>query len=321
MNTVPKVSVLMPAYNAASFIEDAIQSVLAQTFTDYELVIVDNCSTDSTKEIIAQYLSDKRIKYFRNETNIGVVGNFNKCFSHAQGDYLKVLCADDKFHPQLLEKFVPVMEHSPNVSIVASYSQEFGLSSKILKAPFSHHVDGKHLTYEILKNWNYLGHPSNVMFRKAGLKVGGFRNEYLWMSDWEMWLRVLSTGDAYFIPEVLSYTRFHEKQVTTATIKNFSHYFEWYTLVSNIKKHNELNLDFSILDINKMVKEKAIQCSLAIPWSILRIQKKKSRQILVKAFRIMVKEKVLDDCMLLWSKRILMRFLPAPKRSRTLTHF
>ena len=308
MNIVPKVSVLMPAYNAASFIKEAIESVLDQTYTDYELVIVDNCSTDNTGEIISKYLSDKRIKYYRNETNIGVVGNFNKCFSYAQGNYLKILCADDKFHPQLLEKFVAAMDQYPNVAIVASYTQEFGLSAQVLKPPVSHLINGKQLTYEILNNWNYFGHPSNVMFKKSGLEVGGFRKEYLWMSDWEMWLRILSTGDAYFIPEVLSYTRFHEKQVTSAIVKNFSHYFEWYALVKNIQQRNELKLDFSVFDINKLVKEKAITCSLAIPWSLFRgIHSKKNRAIAWKAIKIVIEERVIVDSLALLGKRVLNR--------------
>jgi glycosyltransferase involved in cell wall biosynthesis len=308
MTKEPKVSVLIPTYNAGAFLDESITSVLNQTYTNYELVIVDNCSTDNSEEIISKYLSDQRIRYYKNESNIGVVGNFNKCFSYAKGEYLKILCADDKFHPELLEKFVNVMEKFPNVSLVTSYSQEFGLSDKVLKAPFSYVVNGKQLICEILNNWNYLGHPSNVMIRKSGLAVGNFRNEYLWMADWEMWLRVLAIGDCYFIPEILSYTRFHETQVTNTMIKNFSHYFESYNLVKNIQQKNELKLDFSKLDINGLVKEKATNCALSIPWALFRgIHKNKNRQILSKALRIVNTEKVFIKSLKLLGSRLLNR--------------
>src|SRR6187551_3097335 len=107
---MPKVSVLIPTYNSAPFLDDAIRSVLDQTFTDFELIIVDNCSTDNSKAVISQYLSDDRIKFYVNEKNIGSNGNFNKCFSLANGEYVKCLCSDDKLHPELLHRFVAIME-------------------------------------------------------------------------------------------------------------------------------------------------------------------------------------------------------------------
>ena len=120
-----------------------------------------------------------------------------------------------------------------------------------------------------------------------------------------MWLRILATGDCYFIPEVLSYTRFHDKQVTSTMVKNFSHYFESYTLAKDIRKNNELKLDFSKFDINKLVKEKAITCSLAIPWALFRgIHKKKNREIFSKALKIVIKEGIALDALALFTKRI-----------------
>src|SRR5688572_12302291 len=121
MKANPKVSVLIPTYNYAHFLDETIQSVLDQTFTNFELVIVDNCSTDNTDEVVQKYLTDTRISFYRNETNIGLVGNWNKCLDYARGEYIKYLCADDKFRPELLEKFVAVMDQNPGVSIMSSY--------------------------------------------------------------------------------------------------------------------------------------------------------------------------------------------------------
>src|SRR5687767_8430509 len=114
----PKVSVLIPTYNYAHFLDETIQSVLNQTYSDYELIIVDNKSTDSTVELVGKYLGDPRVRFYQNEKNLGLTGNWNKCLEYATGEYIKFLCADDKFHPEMLAKFVAVMEENPTVSLV-----------------------------------------------------------------------------------------------------------------------------------------------------------------------------------------------------------
>ena len=171
---MPKVSVLIPTYNSAPFLDDAIESVLNQTFTDFELLIVDNCSTDNSAEVISKYLSDNRVKYYVNEKNLGSNGNFNKCFSLAKGDYIKCLCSDDKLHPELLEKFVSVMEKHSNVSLVSSFFEEFGTVTRIIKPRFFGSLNGKKVIGEVLSTSNFLGNPSQVMFRRDGFRVGFF---------------------------------------------------------------------------------------------------------------------------------------------------
>lgn len=304
---MPKVSILLPTYNSALFLDEAITSALNQTFTDFELIIVDNCSTDNSYDVIAKYLHDKRVRYYKNETNIGVIGNFNKCLSYASGEYIKLLCSDDKFHPEAIRKFVAVMEQFPNVELVASFYEDFGMVSRVWDIPLVHLVKGKTMIEEILYNYNYLGQPTNVMIRKSGLKVGTFRPEYCWLSDWELWLRILTTGDCYIIPEVLTYAREHKNRVSQAMTKLFNNYFENYTLVKTIKEKNELNLDFSKFDIDTLIKRKAVDCSLAIPYTITSLHKHKNRQILKKAFSIAYKEGVLLDSFSVITKKFFKR--------------
>jgi glycosyltransferase involved in cell wall biosynthesis len=116
MTTNPKVSVLIPTYNYAHFLDETIQSVLNQTYNDYELIIVDNKSTEDTLEVVDKYLGDRRIHFYQNATNLGLSGNWNKCLGYATGEYIKFLCADDKFHPEMLRKFVSVMDENPTVN-------------------------------------------------------------------------------------------------------------------------------------------------------------------------------------------------------------
>ena len=95
-------SVCIPTYNTASYIGEAIQSVLDQTFTDYEIVISDNCSTDNTEEVVNSFNTDK-IVYFKNPENIGLYPNVTLTAKRAKGKYIQVLCADDKLSPYCLE--------------------------------------------------------------------------------------------------------------------------------------------------------------------------------------------------------------------------
>ena len=105
------VSIIMPAYNCSRFIREAIDSVLAQTYTAWELLIVDDCSTDDTAAIIASY-QDERIHYFRNEQNSGAALSRNKALREAKGKYIAFLDADDSWMPEKIEKQVAFMEQN-----------------------------------------------------------------------------------------------------------------------------------------------------------------------------------------------------------------
>src|SRR5690349_8083201 len=119
----PNVSVLVPTYNYARFLDKAIQSVLRQTYKNFELIIVDDNSTDDTDQVVQKYLADERVSYHKNSSNLGLPGNWNKCLSLAKGTYIKFLMADDEFHPTMLEKFTAILDQFPCVSIVTSYKE------------------------------------------------------------------------------------------------------------------------------------------------------------------------------------------------------
>ena len=300
---MPKVSVLIPTYNSAAFLDDAIQSVLNQSFTDFELIIVDNCSTDNSKEVISKYTSDSRVRFYVNEKNIGSNGNFNRCFSLASGDYIKCLCSDDIFHLSLLEKFVAIMEAHPSVSLVSSFFEEFGSVTKTIRPGFSGSMEGKKMINEVLCTKNFLGNPSQVMFKREGFKVGFFKEMSVWNVDLEFFFRILSLGDGYIIPEVLSYTRIHDAAASHSMIKSFSNYFGNYDLVKALEK-NESQLDFSGLDINRFVKRKAKECTIVLARTMKGLQKSENRKAFKKAFMIAYKEGVLFSSFPVLGKRL-----------------
>lgn len=291
MNT-PKISVVIPTYNYAHFLDDAIQSVLTQSFTNFELIISDNHSTDNTDEVVAKYLHDNRVSYFKNDSNLGLVGNWNKCLDYATGDYVKFLCADDKFHPQLLQKFVDVVEEHPTVTLVTTYRQYFGGSSDMAKLPFTHFQKGSFIIKNTLSTYGWLGEPSAVMF-KRNPAVGYFNPANKWLVDWEMWLRQLAAGDAYIVPEPLAYIRNHESQVTKTVINNYTNYFEEYYLCKAIKEHDGYNIDTQELDMKRVVKMRAAKCAKALYKMLPTLYNKQQWQVFKKAFNIAFKERVL----------------------------
>lgn len=122
MDQVPCVSIGMPIYNGEQFLAETIESILTQTFEDFELIISDNASTDITKTICWTYMAkDSRIRYFRNETNLGAAKNYNRVFELASGKYFKWAAADDLCAPTYLEKCVTILETQPEA--VLSYPQ------------------------------------------------------------------------------------------------------------------------------------------------------------------------------------------------------
>ena len=211
----PKISVVIPSYNYADYIGEAIDSVLAQTYENFEIIIVDNCSTDHTDEIVKGYcLKDSRIKFVQNDTNIGPHRNFNRGMLLSSGEFIKFLNADDKFAPTILEKFLTIMENHPNVSLVTSNRQLFGDKNEILKAPFIGMQSGRDVIARALSSHNWIGEPTTVMFRRENLSLGLLDISIAMWSDFDFFLRQLAVGDLFIVDEVLSYFRIHNKQGT-----------------------------------------------------------------------------------------------------------
>ena len=115
----PLVSVCIPAYNSAVYLKRTMESVLCQTYRNIELVVVDDCSKDNTLEV-AEALKDPRIRIVKNEKNLGMTGNWNKCLAEAKGDYIKLICADDILYEDSIKKELGVLLAHPAVTLAMS---------------------------------------------------------------------------------------------------------------------------------------------------------------------------------------------------------
>lgn len=291
----PKVSILIPTYNYAHYIGEAIESALNQTYTDFELIIIDDQSKDNTDEVVARYLSDPRVSYHKNKFNLGLAGNFNEALKYATGEYIKYLLADDVFHPTLLEKMVPVMDEHPTVMLVTSKREMFGTKTKSSNLPLTHLQKGETVIYASLKEkaGNWIGEPTTVMFRKSALKIGLFNTKYTCLVDWDMWLRILTAGDCFIIPETLSYFRVHDTQASRLIMNDYKYTFEDYEFYKIIKTDNPLSLDLSKLDLDTMIAKRATFCAKAMYKLLPHISDKKNRQNFIRAFKIAWSENVM----------------------------
>ena len=119
-----KVSVLIPVYNARNFLKDSVQSVLNQTFKDFELILLNDASTDDSVEIIKSF-SDERIKYYKNDKNLGISGSRNRLLDLAKGEYLAIMDNDDLSMPTRFEKQVEFLDNNPDVGIVGTWGELF----------------------------------------------------------------------------------------------------------------------------------------------------------------------------------------------------
>lgn len=288
LKSTPKVSIVIPTYNYARFLDDAIQSALSQTFTDFDLTIVDNCSNDGTKIVVEKYLADPRVNYYVNERNLGVVGNFNRCLELANGEYVKFLCADDKFDPTILEKYVPIMDTDQGISLITCDKQAFGSKTHETITPVTFKQAGQKCVLEMLKNnYCWIGEPTSVMFRKKHLSVGKFSTEFSQYVDWEYWIRLLSVGDCYIVPEKLAYVRFHPGTVSKEQKKKrFILCFEEYKLCKDVQQ-GKYGIDTAGSDIEEAVRRTAANCiRRGMLKTIPELHKRESREAFRKALKI-----------------------------------
>lgn len=222
----PKVSICIPTYNYGQFIAETIESVMAQTYTDYELVVVDNCSSDDTRSIVSSYSAkDVRIRYFCNESNLGMVGNWNRCLNYARGEYIKILCADDLLAPTSIERSVELFIGHPNVTLVSCIRQivdkNLNPMATVAYADEFQIENGNSVIKKCFFEGNLIGEPTAVMFRRKDA-ARGFDQRFKQLIDLEMWFHLLEKGDFAFISEVLCSFRQHDEQGTKSSIREFT---------------------------------------------------------------------------------------------------
>lgn len=200
-----KVSVVMPVYNTPDeVLKEAVESILNQTYKDFELLIINNGSCSDIKTVIDKY-SDSRIKYYEIKENHGVAAARNLGIAKMSGEYYAVMDSDDIASPDRLEKQMQIFEAEPDVLLCASWFKRFP-EGVVVKAPL------KPGLFDFLKR-DFLGH-STVMIRIGNKKEFLYKEEYDVCDDIELYSRLIMKGRFYVIPEALVNYRFEGKGIS-----------------------------------------------------------------------------------------------------------
>ena len=206
----PKVTVLMSVYNGEKYLNEAIDSILGQTFKDFEFLIINDGSTDKTGEILESY-NDPRIKIINNEKNIGLTKSLNKGLKLTRGEYIARQDADDISMPERLEKEVEFLETHQDYAVVGTFAKIINKNSEILSFLERPIEDLK--IKEFFKKDNCIVHGSS-MIRKACLSDIGFYNELMIRSqDYELWLRLSKKYRLANIAKYLYMWRKHDENI------------------------------------------------------------------------------------------------------------
>lgn len=210
MTQKPRASIFIPVFNAEKTIQQAIESVLVQTWTNYELIIVNDASTDGTPGIIEQYRQHPQVRIYHNSTNLGMASNSNKGIGLCRGDYVTRLDADDFYAPEYLEKVMVAFAHSSSLAMVFTGAQLVfadGTTQTELPYPESWIKTGQEFLPQILR-YCPVRAPSVSVRRDCYERLGGVLPELKIHIDWEMWARVAANGNHIgYIAEPLTYYR------------------------------------------------------------------------------------------------------------------
>jgi glycosyltransferase involved in cell wall biosynthesis len=210
--TVPKVSIGLPVYNGEKYLRFALNSVLQQTYGNFELIISDNASTDATQKICQEFAArDHRIRYYRNDTNIGAARNYNRVFELRRGKFFKWASHDDEFHPSLLESCLKAFEQSPPTTVLvfskAAIIDEQGCVLDLAQDTINQSNNCSFTRLGSLIFYSHYAHPLWGLIRSDALRrtrlIGNFEADHILLAE----LALL--GKCVEIPEVLYWERRH----------------------------------------------------------------------------------------------------------------
>jgi len=216
----PSVSFVVPCYKLAHLLAQCVNSILGQTYQDYEILIMDNCSPDNTPEVAASF-KDPRVKHIRNETNLGHVRNFNKGITTARGKYVWLLSADDWLRSRdVLQRYVDLMERNPKVGYVFCRAVEVRGSTEIGAASWTdcgkevHIWKGREFLLRLIRQ-NCVVMSSAMVRRDCFDKVGLLTPEMPHANDWYLFCLLTIYYQVAYMPEPMIFVRIHENSLTS----------------------------------------------------------------------------------------------------------
>ena len=213
-NNPPRLSVLTAVYNGEAYIDQAVASILAQTYTDFEYILIDDASTDSTPQKIAGWAGrDGRIRTLRNQRSANPAGALNCGLSLAVGEYIAILDGDDLAYPQRFAQQVAYLDGHPQVGVVGGQVQRIDQDGRALKLM-------SYPTHPTLVRWvvffqTPVLHSAAMMRRALVEKVGGYSVQHSWMTDYDLFARLMEVSQVTNLPDCLAAYRINTGQVSS----------------------------------------------------------------------------------------------------------
>ena len=204
-----KVTILMPTYNVAPYVKEAIDSVMQQTYTNFELLVIDDCSTDNTVSLVRS-IDDPRIRIVQNEKNLGLAENLNRGLSLITTEYVARMDGDDIAEPLWLEHEVAVLDNNPDIGICSGGFERFGTVKSLVRFPERHEDCLANMLFEcsvIVPTFRM------SLYRDHGLR---YSTEAFPAEDYRFWAECLRVTRIYNIQETLFHYRMHPTQICTA---------------------------------------------------------------------------------------------------------
>lgn len=229
--SAPMVSVVVPNYNHAPFLRRRMDTILAQTYQDFELILLDDASTDESRTILSEYTSDPRARVHFNEVNSGgVYKQWNKGVRLSRGKYVWLAESDDYAEPRLLERLVAVLESDPQIAVAYCRSWRvveggrldgfvyWGSEEQNSRWHSDFRVDGRDECRNCFPLYNPIRNASSAVFRKEGYdRAGGADESFRVAGDWKLWAAMALAGDMAYVAEPLNYQQFHAANTQRST--------------------------------------------------------------------------------------------------------
>ena len=234
----PELSIIMPVYNSVKYVAEAVNSLLSQSFTNFELIIINDASTDGSDNILKNF-RDSRIKLLNNNQNRGIVYSRNRGLAEARGKFIAQFDSDDVAMPDKFEKQMNFLKKNPGYGMVGSWVRMIDGDGKLMKEKWKLPAKPE-LIPAIMLFRNYFV-QSTIVVRREAIPKGGYKTGYDVVEDYQMWIDIAKNYKTWNLPEYLVNYRVHG---TSATNSNTEHLNKQYRLIFN-DLFQELNIDMS----------------------------------------------------------------------------
>jgi GT2 family glycosyltransferase len=279
MTPTPAISILLSVYNDALFLPQALDSLLSQTETDFEILAVDDASTDSTPRILSHYAQiDSRLLIIHNHQRQGLTVNLNLALSQAQGSLIARMDSDDICHPERLQKQLTFMAANPQVGVVGCYFEKIDANGHSLGIQNQLPQDDTSMRQWLQHGDNPLCHGAVLMRKELLERLGGYRDLFQTTQDFDLWLRMPTEVQMANIPEVLYRHRRHDAAVSKQRLLHQKQMKHWAMQLSQERQHDPSGQDSLMRSPDKTSQARLLS-------QFLQQDRQKNKQIYSQLFQ------------------------------------